>query len=416
VLRSLFQNTIARQSGVLFIAQLVNALLGIGITIANTRLLSVDDFGIFSFVTSTVLFIGWFFDFGLFSAGSRLMAVIPESPERGDERKLAGAMVVLTGGVSIVFGLCIVLLSFFVDQIFSSHIGSYLLLLAPLVTLFPFQGMLTLLFRGSNEIGKLAFHVILPRLLYCVAIGVIVITGRFSLLVSLVLYFGALALAILCVAALARPDFSDVRTRVWHIVKEIREFGIHIYSGTIVDNLTTGSDKLLISYVLGATSVGYYSVAQTVVLPISMFARAIGISIFKRFASLERIPRNIFIINSIWIAGLAGVVIFGNQWIVRYVFSEKYDAVHDIVPILACGMIFSGWNEIYHSFFSARRLGKYMRNISITTSTLNVAADIALIPLLGLLGAALADAITYILDYGLNRYYYRQYNRSGNTV
>jgi len=410
VLRSLFQNITARQSGVLFVAQLVNAILGLGITIANTRLLSVDDFGIFSFVTSTILFIGWFFDFGLFSAGSRLMAVIPESPERGDERKLAGAMVVLTGGVSIVFGLCIVLVSLFIDRFFTSHIGGYLLLLAPLIMVFPFQGMLTLLFRGSNEIGKLAIHTILPRLLYCCVVGMVVITGRFSLLLSLVLYFGALTLAMIAVAVATKPDFADVFVRVRHIMKETREYGIYIYSGTIVDNLTTGSDKLLISYVLGATSVGYYSVAQTIVLPISMFARAIGISIFKRFASLERIPRNIFIANSIWILGIAGIVVIGNQWIIRSVFSEKYNAVRDIIPILVFGMIFNGWNQIYHSYFSARRLGKYMRNISITTSTLNVAADIVLIPLIGLMGAALADMMTSVLDYGLNRYYYRQYH------
>lgn len=415
MLRSLFQNTILRQSGVLFIAQLVNALLGLAITIANTRLLSVDDFGFFSFITSTILFVGWFFDFGLFSAGSRLMAVIPDSAERGDERKLAGAMVVLTGGVSIVFGLSIALVSIFIDRIFTSHIGAYLLLLAPLAALFPFQGMLTLLFRGSNEIGKLAVLTILPRFFYCCAVGAVVVTGRFSLHLSLVLYFGALTLAMFAVTAAAKPDFTDVLARIRYIFKETREYGIHIYSGTIVDNLTTGSDKLLLSYVLGATSVGYYSVAQTIVLPISMFARAMGTSIFKLFASLERIPRNIFIINSVWIGGLAVIVIFGNQWIIRSVFSEKYDAVHDIVPILACGMIFSGWNQIYHNYFSARRLGKYMRNISVTTSTVNVLADIALIPFLGLMGAAIADLMTYALDYGLNRYYYKQY-RSGGTA
>jgi O-antigen/teichoic acid export membrane protein len=269
--------------------------------------------------------------------------------------------------------------------------------------------MLTLLFRGSNEIGKLAFHTILPRFLYCLAVGMVVMTGHFSLVLSLVLYFAALTLAMVIVTLGARPDFSDVLNRIRQIVKETREYGIHIYSGTMVDTLTTGSDKLLISYVLGATSVGFYSVAQTIVMPISMVARAIGTSIFRRFAVLERIPRNIFIVNSIWIVGLAGIVVIGNQWIIHSVFSEKYDAVRDIVPILACGMIFNGWNQIYHTYFSARRLGKYMRNISITTSTLNVVADIVLIPLMGLLGAAIADLITYGLDYGLNRYYYRQY-------
>ncbi len=344
------------------------------------------------------------------------MAVIPESPERGDERKLAGAMIVLTGGISIVFGLCIVLVSLFIDHIFANHIGGYLLLLAPLVALFPFQGMLTLLFRGSNEIGKLALHTILPRLLYCCVVGVVVMTGRFSLPLSLVLYFGALTLAMFVVITATRPDFTDVFVRIRHIMKETREYGIHIYSGTIVDNLTTGSDKLVISYVLGATSVGYYSVAQTIVLPISMLARAIGTSIFKKFATLERIPRNIFIANSIWILGLAGVVLIGNQWIIRTVFSEKYNTVRDIIPVLVCGMIFNGWNQIYHSYFSARRLGKYMRNISITTSTLNVVADITLIPLMGLMGAALADLMTFVLDYGLNRHYYRQYRRGGTVT
>ncbi len=415
MLRSLLQNRTARQSGVLFVAQVVNALLGLGITIANTRLLSVDDFGIFSFVTSTALFVGWFFDFGLFSAGSRLMAVMPESPGRANERKLAGAMVVLTSGISIVFGLCIVLVSLFVDNIFTSHIGGYLLILSPMMALFPFQGMLTLMFRGSNEIGKLAIHTILPRLLYFSVVGAVVLTGQLSILLSLVLYFGTLAVALLIVIAATRPEFTDVFGRIRHVAKETREYGIHIYSGTIVDNLTTGSDKLLISYILGATSVGYYSVAQTIVLPISMLARAIGTSMFKRFTSLEKIPRKIFVFNTLWILVLTGAVLIGNQWIIRFVFSEKYDTVRTIIPVLACGMVFNGWNQIYHSYFSARRLGKYMRNISISTSALNVVADVILIPLMGLMGAAIADLITCVMDYGLNRYYYRQYRRSGTV-
>ena len=416
MLRSLLQNTTARQSGVLFVAQIVNAVLGLGITVANTRLLSVDDFGIFSFVTSTALFIGWFFDFGLFAAGSRLMAVMPESPGRSNERKLAGALVVLTGGVSIVFGVCIVLLSFFIDDIFTSHIGGFLLILSPMMALFPFQGMLTMMFRGSNQIGKLAAHTILPRLLFFCAVGVIVLTGELSLLLSLTLYFGTLAVSIVVIVLVSRPSFTDVRDRMRHIVKEIREYGIHIYSGTIVDNLTTGSDKLVISYFLGATQVGYYSVAQTIVLPISMIARAIETSVFKRFASLERIPRKIFIINTLWILALAGTILIGNQWIIRFVFSEKYDTIRTIVPVLVCGMVFNGLNQIYHSYFSARRLGKYMRNISIVTSTLNVAADIILIPIWGLMGAAVADLVTCVLDHGISRYYYRQYRRGGSVT
>lgn len=413
VLRSLLQNTTSRQSGLLFGAQLFNAVLGVGITIANTRLLSVDDFGIFSFVTSTVLFIGWFFDFGIFSAGSRLMAVVPDSPDRKNERPLAGALILLAAIVSVLFALCIILTSLFIDRIFPNHIGELLFLLAPLLMLFPFQGMLLLLFRGSNEIGKLAFHTVLPRVLYCCGVGIAVAVGGFTLWTSLLLNFGTLTAAVLIVAAITRPVFKGVGAQIRQILRVTREYGIHLYSGTLVDILTTGSDKLVISFVLGATSVGFYSVAQTIVMPISMLSRSIGASAFKRFASLDRIPRNIAFTNSVWIVGLAVIILAGNQWLIRIVFSEKYDVVSGIVPVLAISMVFNGWNQIYHSYFSARGLGITMRNISISTSAVNVVADIALIPLIGMMGAAIADLMTCVFDYGLNRYYYRQYCRDG---
>ncbi len=411
--RNLFQNSTARQSALLFSAQIGNALLGFLVVILNTSLLTVDEFGIYSFFISTTLFLGLFFDFGFFSAGSRLLAAMPFTPERLKERNITGALIVVAAVICLSFGLLLIGFSFAIDRIFGTHVGSLLFILTPIIAFVPLQNMLTFIFRGTNEIGKLSIHILLPRLLYVTAIGIALLFGIFSMKVSIIMNFASMALVFVILILTTQPSFKKLGTQVKILFQETREYGMHVYAGSIVDNMTVGSDKLVITYILGATRVGLYSVAQSLTMPISMLGRAVSFSVFKKFAHSDRIPRRLLRIVNIWVLTFAIFIAVGNETFVRFVFSERYIAGMWVIPLLCIGMAFSGWNQLYHSFLSARREGKAMRNISMWTSGLNVLADVCLIPILGLVGAALADDLTQGFDFFLSRWYYNQtQNRS----
>ena len=404
-MKALFAKKATRQTLVLFLAQVANVLLGVAVTGLNARALSVEEYGFFSFALVIIIFVAWFFDFGLFSAGSRIVAL---AREKSEERKIVGALIILCFVLGIGLSLVLIVISFFIDSLFRSNIGGVLLVLSPLVAVFPFQTMFVGVLRGSNDIGKLAAYTILPRLLYLGAILVVMKVFALTLTVTLVLNVATLLAATVFIAAASRPIFQGWREHVGRILTETRQYGIHIYSGTIVDNLTFGSDKILISYFLGTVAVGFYSVAQTLTMPISLMSRSLATSVFKDFTTYERIPLKLNFVNFLWLVGAGMVLVLLSDFLIVKIFTGKYLDALTVVPLLTLATIFTGLNQLYHGFLMAHRQGQYVRNMSIASSSVNVIGNVVLIQEFGLKGAALSAVLTYVLNYVMNLYYYQK--------
>jgi Na+-driven multidrug efflux pump len=80
----------------------------------------------------------------------------------------------------------------------------------------------------------------------------------------------------------------------------------------------------------------------------------------------------------------------------------------EVVPYLTIAAVFTGLNQLYHSFLMAHRQGQFVRNMSIASSSLNVIGNVVLIYRFGVIGAALSAILTYALNYVMNLYYYQK--------
>ena len=229
-----------------------------------------------------------------------------------------------------------------------------------------------------------------------------------TLPVTLVLSVATLIGATVIIAVVSRPIFRGWRENVGRILLETKQYGLHVYSGTIVDNLTFAADKLLITYFLGAVAVGLYSVAQTLTMPISLMSRSLATSVFKDFTMYERIPMKLSIVNFLWLVGAGAAIVFLSEFLIVRVFSGKYVRAMEVVPYLTVSAVFTGLNQLYHSFLMAHRQGQYVRNMSIASSSVNVIGNVILIYKFGVIGAAVSAILTYVVNYVMNLYYYQR--------
>jgi O-antigen/teichoic acid export membrane protein len=403
--RLIFRNKTASQTALLFGAQVLNVLFGVLVNGANTRLLSVEEFGIFSFVTATILFVALFFDFGVFTSGSRLVAL---AKQRQDERECVGGLFSITMVIGVGLSGVLFLVSFLIDGLFATKIGYLLLMLSPLVAVFPFQTLLMFIFRGNNQIGKLALYTFLPRAVYFVAVLLAWRFFGFSLIISLYLYVLTLVVATAVIMAALKPSFRHMRNQIRLILRETREYGLNVYAGAIVDVFTRGTDKLLISYFIGAIPVGYYSIASMLASPISMVSTSLATSIFKDLTDKEKIPREYKVANlAILLLSGVGLIVL-SPYIVTFVFTDKYLAALSVIPILTLSGVFNGMSQLYNAYFAAHRLGAYLRNTSILTSSFNLVGNFILISKIGMMGAAVSSLLTFFLTYTINIFYYRK--------
>jgi O-antigen/teichoic acid export membrane protein len=175
-----------------------------------------------------------------------------------------------------------------------------------------------------------------------------------------------------------------------------------------VDGLTVGLDKILLSWFQGMSTVAYYSIAMTMSTPIGMGSKALSHSAYKRFAGEERIPRSILAASVGWSTLVGAAIALGGYFLVPLFFTDSYTPALAVLPLLALGAALAGANHPFHAFLAARRHGRAIRIMSVTTSAINVVLNLALIPFIGMTGAAIAFIMTYAVNIAMNVWFYRK--------
>src|SRR5690242_5164647 len=93
-----------RQAGILFSAQTASTLLGLLASLIQARWLEPAEMGRFAFCLTVVVVSSLFFEFGVSSAGARLLALAQDEQE---QRQALGALTILTLAISISFAVFI---------------------------------------------------------------------------------------------------------------------------------------------------------------------------------------------------------------------------------------------------------------------------------------------------------------------
>lgn len=403
---SMFRSELGRKSATYFIALVLNAVLGVGVYVILTRAMDVPSFGTYSFIVAFFLFSGMFFDFGIAPAGMRLMALVDSAAAFS---RRAGALLSLSAALGLLFAVFVFLGSFAVDAWVHEGAGRVLRMVAPLTAVFPLQEMILSISQGSSRMKLMSAYLLLPRSILILVLLALVITVGVDVRIAVIALLLAMAAAIGIAIGVLKPVFRGLRAEFALIWKEVREFGREVYLGRIVDGLTTGFDKLLLTKFHGMAMVGFYSIAMTMSTPIAMLSKAVSQSAYKRFATEPRIPRKLLLLSLLWSTAGAAVFWMAYQTLIPLFFTDRYISALNVLPWVMAGFALAGLNQPFHAFLAAHRKGREIRIMSVTTSTINIGLNLALIPVLAMTGAGVAFFSTYAVNIVMNLYFYRRY-------
>ena len=121
-------------------------------------------------------------------------------------------------------------------------------------------------------------------------------------------------------------------------------------------------------------------------------------TLFRKFSGQDRIDPRVIQLNTVFLAISVLVLIFLREYIVLYLFSDKYSPTIDIIIPLALAFGFSGMSKPYALYLMAQKWGKTVRNISVTVSAIYICAGLLIIPVYGISGAAWLASVVYLLD------------------
>ena len=397
-----------RQTGMLFSAQTASMVGGFFASIIQARWMEPAEMGRFAFCLSIVVVTSFFFDFGISSAGARVLAL---AEDRESERQAFGALILMALAISAAFSLFIALAAAPIDVLFSKDVRWLFITTAALAFFQPFQLFIEQSCTGLNQIRRLSVFQLLVSGLNLLALVALVAAKQLSAGTALGAYLAAVALATAWTIVRLKPHFKGASPYIKLTLKETRRFGFNVYIARISGMASSRSDQLAIGYFFPSTvPLGLYAIAQKFAGPVSMISRALGTTRFRSFARLTRVPGRIVKWNAVALVFASiGLIALGPS-AVKFVF-PKYSEAAPLLLALAVMNLFIGLFQPYNVFLGAHGRGAELRNIVLIVGVAMIAALIFVVPRYGIAGAAWTAAAAMSLDYLLHLYYYRKVKR-----
>jgi O-antigen/teichoic acid export membrane protein len=190
-----------------------------------------------------------------------------------------------------------------------------------------------------------------------------------------------------------------IKSKSIQIWKEAKSYGSNVFIGTMWAEILIHADKFIISYFLDSQALAYYALAFTLAYPLSHFSTSLATSLFKQFATDQKINQKLSRGNLIFVSISVILFILLRKPIIHYLFSDHYIPTIALLLPLALAFGFSGLSKPYVLFLMAHKQGKIVRNISIFIPSTQIIISIIVIPIFGILGVAWVTCFVYALDF-----------------
>jgi O-antigen/teichoic acid export membrane protein len=385
---------ILRQAAVFTASSVLTSAVGMVAKALLARSMSPHEFGAFSFAVSFLMFVGLFFDFGVFLPAARLAAL--GGPD--ERRQVVGSALLLFVPVGLACSLGVFALSFGVDSWFHIEDGGALRIVAPLAFVYAFTQVSLPLSQGLDRLNAWSVSGVVGQLLFLGAIAAVVAWGAVGVPLLLVLRAGGLLVGSGVLVAWLRPSFREPVRHARRLAGDARSYGFQVYVGRMLSIGTYQMDVLMLAAYTDATSVGFYALAGAVSYALGLPVLGMATALFPQLAGATELRRRwILISTAVGATALLGALVLARP-VITFVFSDRYAAAAALVGPLVAAEAVRGVTSVYNSYLSAQGRGRELRNAALVLTCSNVVLNIALIPPFGAMGAAWASLLALVAN------------------
>jgi len=229
------------------------------------------------------------------------------------------------------------------------------------------------------------------------------LTVRTAIYAYLATYLVALVTSVVLLRSRRLWSFDFDRSTL----RPLLSYGARSQVSFVTSTLTERLDLLLISVVLGATKLGLYVVAVTLTSGAALAASTVGLVAFPQVAGLAPGPERAeaarrFILLALALSTAIALPIFAlTPQLLDVLFGQAFTSVANVCRVLIAASVFLALGQLLASVL--RGLGRPLD--SGIAGAVGLAVTIvllaALLPTLGLMGAAITSLVAYIVTAGM---------------
>lgn len=180
-----------------------------------------------------------------------------------------------------------------------------------------------------------------------------------------------------------------------------------LYSSPLILNsiswgLTHVVDKMMLASYLTTAATGIYSAASKVPsllsVVVGVFTEAWSISMIQDYDSEKdkNFYNSVFRLTHILVIFSALGILLANNNLLRWILGNEFAEATRYTPVLLIGTVFLIYTNYFSSFFSAAKQSKFNMYSSMAGCTFNIVFNVLLIPKIGIMGACIATAGSYV--------------------
>jgi O-antigen/teichoic acid export membrane protein len=400
---------IVKGAGVVYVGLFLELAIAFVAQIIAARYLSAGGFG--GITAGTALL-----DLGAILGGlglaSGLTRYLPRI-EAGDKRMLTTVVIVVSVCTSLVLGVVVVLTApFLATEVFGSpNITVSIKVFGGAI---PLATLLNVSIGGIRGQEKSLYRVYVKNIIHPVA--------RIGLVVAAVYYglgqagmAGAYALPYLVSSVLAlwllHRSLPTARSAVdQKLLTEVTRYSLPFTVSRVSGFVYRSLDIFLVLYFLGDAATGVYGVAYAAVSFMGIYSTAfnfLGAPIASRLEKDGPAADVIQLFRSVarWlvIASVCTLVplgVFATDFI-TVIYTAEYQSGGAVLALLAVGFAIKNVLSIHNPILEALGRSKTLSFNSAVAAIMNAVLNIALIPLYGIEGAAVATVLSFLLRDGL---------------
>jgi len=404
---------IARGTGIALVGTFVALLLGFAIRLIIARYGSEADYGTYSLAIVIMVFATTLVGLGLPDGVARFIAYFRGRRETDKVRGVTSVALQVTTIASIIVSLVLFFgADFLAINIFhTADLARALKIFAFGIPFYTLINVLVSIFRGYDTMEPQAyFQYILFNVLFLLFVATLAIfhlsfTNLFySYVAALILTF--IALLAYSIRKLPQPIIHVHRQSNDAVRKELLIFSLPLLATAILATITLWMDTMLLGYFKTPEMVGLYNAAS----PLARFVSdplAMMMLIYTPIATglysnnqMVELRRN-YVVSTKWIVSLTLpfflVLFLFPEAVLNLFFGSTYIAAAPALRILSLGFIISNLFGPNQSIVIAMGGSKFIMWTALCSAVTSLILYIILIPPMGIVGAAIALAISIIL-------------------
>jgi O-antigen/teichoic acid export membrane protein len=412
-------------SAFMFAARIINAVSLFVVSVTLARYLGLDQYGLIALATGVAGMLEIVGDVGMNTGAARYIPFYQARGEVDNVRRVVHINLTTKAATAVMLGTLIFLLAGLLQDFFDKPIKPLVEIASIVLGLNILGGTFQGLLRGLQRLGAMAMANAVRDMVWmtsCVFLVVVEGLGPEGALWGFVA--GAVVWAALSVVAIVRGLRADVPADRpldsrydRRVAGALVTFGVPVLLSNLLFMVFDWTDTYVIAYFKPVADVSVYNVAFGVVSIPLVITQAIGMAMLPAMSRAYGSGQE-GLMRTLWGGALklVNLVLFPASLLIialavpalALVYGEDYVAGAYPMMVLAVWLMFRPTGAMSTHILGAMALQTIILRVNILCVALNIVLNIALVPTIGIIGAAYATTTSFFVNSVLLYHYARR--------